>query len=40
MKILYYSDCAKKKTASQARDEEAAKRLWKMSEELVHLNEK
>lgn len=31
------SDCEDKKPASQARDKEAAKRLWRMSEELVHL---
>ena len=34
---LQYSDCSKKEPASQARDQDAAKRLWKISEQLVDL---
>ncbi|XP_019625646.1 PREDICTED: retinol dehydrogenase 13-like [Branchiostoma belcheri] len=34
---LYFSDCVPKQPAPQARDDEAAKRLWDISEEMVGL---
>ena len=33
----YYSDCAEKRAAPQARKEEDAKKLWEISEKLVGL---
>ncbi|XP_041031259.1 retinol dehydrogenase 13 isoform X2 [Carcharodon carcharias] len=36
---LYFSDCAAKETALQAQDDEAAKRLWELSEKMVGLDE-
>ena len=33
----YYSDCAEKQAAPQARKEEDAKKLWEISEKLVGL---
>ncbi|XP_078386272.1 retinol dehydrogenase 14-like [Cetorhinus maximus] len=36
---LYFSDCAAKEAAPQARDDEAAKRLWELSEKMVGLDE-
>ncbi|XP_064621171.1 retinol dehydrogenase 12-like [Lineus longissimus] len=35
----YFSDCAEKDAAIFANDEESAKRLWEMSEKLVHLDD-
>lgn len=35
----YYSRCSEKQPASQARDGETAKRLWRVSEEMVELSE-
>ncbi|XP_018603185.1 retinol dehydrogenase 13 [Scleropages formosus] len=34
---LYYSDCAPKKPAPQAQDDQAAKRLWELSSSMVGL---
>ncbi|XP_043532983.1 retinol dehydrogenase 12-like [Chiloscyllium plagiosum] len=34
---LYFSDCAVKATAPQGRDDDAAKRLWELSEKMVGL---
>ncbi|XP_077863632.1 retinol dehydrogenase 12-like [Saccoglossus kowalevskii] len=36
---LYFSDCAPKKPTRVARDDEAAKRLWELSERMVGLKE-
>uniref|UniRef100_UPI00398F629A retinol dehydrogenase 12 n=1 Tax=Pristiophorus japonicus TaxID=55135 RepID=UPI00398F629A len=36
---LYFSDCAVKKVASQARNDEDAKRLWELSAQMVKLDE-
>ncbi|XP_067827380.1 retinol dehydrogenase 13 [Heptranchias perlo] len=36
---LYFSDCAAKEAAPQARDDEAAKRLWELSAQMVGLDE-
>ncbi|XP_053399624.1 retinol dehydrogenase 12-like isoform X2 [Mercenaria mercenaria] len=36
----YFSDCAIKEEAPQAQDDEAAARLWKVSEEMVGLTQK
>jgi NAD(P)-dependent dehydrogenase (short-subunit alcohol dehydrogenase family) len=38
-KGLYFADCAVCEPASYAKDPESAKRLWDVSEELVHLKE-
>ena len=35
--LRYYSDCAEKQPAPQARKEEDAKKLWEISEKLVGL---
>ncbi|XP_038124844.1 retinol dehydrogenase 12-like [Cyprinodon tularosa] len=36
---LYYSDCARKATAPQGRDDEAAKKLWDLSASMVGLTQ-
>lgn len=36
---LYFSDCAPKKVASQATDDEAARRLWELSAQMVGLKQ-
>ena len=35
---LYYSDCQEKKPSDRAHNEDDAKRLWKLSEQLTGLN--
>ena len=36
---LYYSDCARKDASAHGRDDEAAKKLWELSEKMVGLKE-
>ena len=36
---LYYSDCARKDANAHGRDDEAAKKLWELSEKMVGLKE-
>jgi hypothetical protein len=37
---MFYSDCVVKLEAPQARDDEAAAKLWTVSEEMVGLTQK
>ena len=35
----YFSDCKERRTSKAACDKQSAQRLWKLSEEMTHLND-
>jgi len=35
----YFSDCKERLSSKRSRDEQSAKRLWKLSEEMTQLND-
>lgn len=37
--IKFSSDCKERLSSKNSRDEQAAARLWKLSEEMTHLND-
>ncbi len=39
MNIEFYSDCKERLSSKTSRDEQAAERLWKLSEEMTDLND-